>query len=37
LVAYLPAGVVEPEAAERLLQGLLGDAPVARLLLTAAT
>jgi DNA/RNA-binding domain of Phe-tRNA-synthetase-like protein len=36
LVAYLPTGVVEPEGAEHLLQAMLGDAPVAKLLLTAA-
>ena len=37
LVAYLPAGVVAPEAAERQLRELLKAAPVAHLLLTAAT
>jgi len=37
LVAYLPADVVGPEAAERKLGELLTAAPVARLLLTAAT
>ena len=37
LVAYLPAGVVEPEAAERQLEEFLAVAPVARVLLTAAT
>ncbi len=37
LVAYLPAGVVPPEAAERQLRGLLEAAPVAELLLTATT
>lgn len=36
LVAYLPAGVVEPEAAERCLSELLADAPVARIHLTGA-
>ena len=36
LVAYLPAGVVAPEAAERQLRELLKAAPVAHLLLTAA-
>jgi len=37
LVAYLPAGVVAPEAAERQLRELLNAAPVAHLLLTGAT
>jgi len=37
LVAYLPAGVVAPEAAERQLRELLKAAPVAHRLLTAAT
>jgi DNA/RNA-binding domain of Phe-tRNA-synthetase-like protein len=37
LVAYLPAGVVEPEAAESQLRALLDVAPVARLLLAAET
>lgn len=37
LVAYLPAGVVEAETAERQLEELLEAAPVARLLLTAAS
>jgi DNA/RNA-binding domain of Phe-tRNA-synthetase-like protein len=37
LVAYLPAGVVAPEAAERQLRELLKVAPVAHLLLTAVT
>jgi len=37
LVAYLPAGVVAPEAAERQLRELLKAAPVAHLLLTGAT
>ena len=37
LVAYLPAGVVAPEAAERQLRESLKAAPVAHLLLTAAT
>jgi DNA/RNA-binding domain of Phe-tRNA-synthetase-like protein len=37
LVAYLPAGVVTPEAAERQLRELLKAAPVADLLLTGAT
>jgi len=37
LVAYLPAGVVAPEAAERQLRELLKAAPVAHLLLTAVT
>jgi DNA/RNA-binding domain of Phe-tRNA-synthetase-like protein len=37
LVAYLPAGVVDPEAAERRLMELLASAPVARIHLTAAT
>jgi DNA/RNA-binding domain of Phe-tRNA-synthetase-like protein len=36
LVAYLPAGVVEPERVETLLRELLQKAPVARVLLTAA-
>jgi DNA/RNA-binding domain of Phe-tRNA-synthetase-like protein len=31
LVAYLPSGVVRPEQAERELQGLLAQAPVARI------
>jgi len=31
LVAYLPSGVVHPERAERELQGLLAQAPVARI------
>jgi DNA/RNA-binding domain of Phe-tRNA-synthetase-like protein len=37
LVAYLPAGVVEPQAAERALRDLLAAAPVARVLLAAAS
>jgi len=37
LVAYLPAGVVAPEKAEQQLRELLKAAPVASLLLTAAT
>ena len=37
LVAYLPAGVVAPEVAERQLRELLKAAPVAHLLLTGAT
>jgi DNA/RNA-binding domain of Phe-tRNA-synthetase-like protein len=37
LVAYLPAGVVVPEKAERQLRDLLRAAPVAHLLLIAAT
>ena len=37
LVAYLPAGVVVPEKAERQLRELLRAAPVAHLLLIAAT
>lgn len=36
LVAYLPAGVVAPEEAEQVVRELLGAAPVARVLLTAA-
>ena len=36
LVAYLPAGVVEPETAELELRKLLDAAPVAHLLLTAS-
>ncbi len=36
LVAYLPAGVVEPAAAERRLSELLASAPVARVHLTGA-
>jgi DNA/RNA-binding domain of Phe-tRNA-synthetase-like protein len=36
LVAYLPAGVVEPEAAERRLSGLLASAPVAHVRLAGA-
>jgi DNA/RNA-binding domain of Phe-tRNA-synthetase-like protein len=37
LVAYLPAGVVPPETAERVLTELLQAAPVAKLLLTGAS
>jgi DNA/RNA-binding domain of Phe-tRNA-synthetase-like protein len=37
LVAYLPAGVVAPEAAEQQLGELLKAAPVARLVLTGVT
>ncbi|MBZ5535025.1 MAG: hypothetical protein LAO31_03640 [Acidobacteriia bacterium] len=37
LVAYLPAGVVEPEVVEQHLMELLASAPVARVHLTAAT
>ena len=37
LVAYLPTGVVAPEAAEQQLRELLKAAPVAHLLLTGAT
>jgi len=37
LVAYLPAGVVAPEEADRQLRGLVEAAPVAELLLTAAS
>lgn len=37
LVAYLPAGVVAPEAAEQQLGELLRAAPVARLVLTGVT
>lgn len=36
LVAYLPAGVVAPEAAEEKLKALIQIAPTAKLLLTAA-
>jgi DNA/RNA-binding domain of Phe-tRNA-synthetase-like protein len=35
LVAYLPAGVVDPETAERTLLGILQAAPAARILLSA--
>jgi DNA/RNA-binding domain of Phe-tRNA-synthetase-like protein len=37
LVAYLPAGVVAPEAAEQQLGELLKAAPVARVVLTGVT
>jgi DNA/RNA-binding domain of Phe-tRNA-synthetase-like protein len=37
LVAYLPAGVVSPERAERAITELLQAAPVAKLLLTGAS
>ena len=37
LVAYLPAGVVAPEAAEGKLKALVQMAPAAKLLLTAAS
>jgi DNA/RNA-binding domain of Phe-tRNA-synthetase-like protein len=37
LVAYLPAGVVAPEEADRQLRGLVEAAPAAKLLLTAAS
>jgi DNA/RNA-binding domain of Phe-tRNA-synthetase-like protein len=37
LVAYLPAGVVEPEATQRRLSELLAGAPVARVHLTGAS
>jgi DNA/RNA-binding domain of Phe-tRNA-synthetase-like protein len=37
LVAYLPAGVVAAEEADRVLRELLEAAPVARVLLTGAT
>jgi len=37
LVAYLPAGAVAPEAAERALRELLQAAPVAKLLLTGSS
>jgi hypothetical protein len=36
-VAYLPAGVVSPERAERAITELLQAAPVAKLLLTGAS
>ena len=37
LVAYLPAGVVSPETAERTLAELLQAAPVAKLVQTGAS
>ena len=37
LVAYLPAGVVTPEAADAKLRELVEAAPAAKVLLTAAS
>ena len=37
LVAYLPAGVVAPDAADAKLRGLVEAAPVANVILTAAS
>ena len=37
IVAYLPAEVIDPAAADETLRGLVSDAPVARVLWTGAS